>query len=235
MESPSPWQACCTTAFTVNAEVLPSEGPMDKVDIFRRCPWAADAEQRRRATKLQHSGALKPGVSVQQAQADIDIIASRIRAKDKRDASYGMDVVGFATAGGRSVRRPLLVLLGAVALVLLIACANVANLLLARAAGREKEVAVRTALGADWKRLTRQLADREHSPGLLGGRRGSAGGASEPVVVRAMNPGNIPGSMRLGSTAPFWIFLHLACRWRRAYFSASRRHGARSGWIPTRR
>jgi len=146
---------------------------------------------------------LKPGVSVQQAQADIDIIASRIRAKDKRDASYGMDVVGLQQQVVGDVRRPLLVLLGAVALVLLIACANVANLLLARAAGREKEVAVRTALGADWKRLTRQLLTESILLGLLGGVAGLLVAQVSLWVVRAMNPGNIPRLDEIGSTAPF--------------------------------
>src|SRR5260370_34034977 len=71
---------------------------------------------------------MKPGVSVQQAQADISVIASRIREKDKRDLSFGMHVVGLQEQVLGDVRRALLVLLGSVALVLLIACANVANL-----------------------------------------------------------------------------------------------------------
>jgi predicted permease len=184
--------------FTVNAEVLPSEGPMDKVDIFLPLPLGADAEQRRGDENYNIVVRLKPNVSVQQAQADIDVIASRIRTKDKRDVTFGMDVVGLQRQVVGDVRRPLLVLLGSVALVLLIACANVANLLLARAAGREKEVAVRTALGADWKRLTRQLLTESILLGLLGGVAGLLVARVSLWAVRAMNPGNIPRLDEIG-------------------------------------
>jgi predicted permease len=184
--------------FTVNAEVLPSEGPMDKIDIFLPLPLAADAEQRRGDENYNILVRLKPGVTVQQAQADIDIIASRIRTKDKRDVTFGMDVVGLQQQVVGDVRRTLLVLLGSVALVLLIACANVANLLLARAAGREKEVAIRTALGANWKRLTRQLLTESILLGLLGGAAGLLVARLSLWAVRTMNPGNIPRLEEIG-------------------------------------
>ncbi len=184
--------------FMLNAEVLPSEGPMDKVDIFLPLPLGPDAEQRRSDENYNIVVRLKPNVSVEQAQADIDIIASRIRAKDKRDVSFGMDVVGLQRQIVGDVRRALLVLLGSVALVLLIACANVANLLLARAAGREKEVAIRTALGADWRRLARQLLTECILLGLLGGAAGLLVARISLFVVRTMNPGNIPRLDEIG-------------------------------------
>ena len=184
--------------FMLNAEVLPSEGPMDKVDIYLPLPLGPDAAQRRGDENYNIVVRLKPGVSVEQAQADIDIIASGIRTKDKRDVSFGMDVVGLQKQVVGDVRRPLLVLLGSVALVLLIACANVANLLLARAAGREKEVAIRTALGAGWQRLARQLLTESILLGLVGGAAGLLVARLSLFVVRTMNPGNIPRLEEIG-------------------------------------
>jgi predicted permease len=192
--------------FVLNAEVMPSEGPMDKVDIFLPLPLGADAAQRRGDENYNIVVRLKPGVSVQQAQADIDVIASGIRIKDKRDASYGMDVIGLQKQVVGDVRRSLLVLLGSVALVLLIACANVANLLLARAAGREKEVAIRTALGAGWQRLARQLLTESILLGLLGGAAGLVVARLSLLVVRTMNPGNIPRLEEIGINATVLAF-----------------------------
>ena len=178
--------------FQINAEVLPSEGPMDKVDIFVPLPLGPDAAQRRGDENYNIVVRLKPGVTLQKAQADVDIIASRIREKDKRDSSYGMDVVGLQEQVVGDVRRALLVLLGSVGLVLLIACANVANLLLARAAVRQKEVAIRTALGAGWRRVARQLLTESTLLGMLGGTAGLLVAQASLSIVRAMNPGNIP-------------------------------------------
>jgi predicted permease len=129
---------------------------------------------------------------VKQAQADVDLIANRIRIKDKRHQTFGMDVIGLREQVVGDVRRPLLVLLGSVALVLLIACANVANLLLTRASGRRKEVAIRTALGAGWQQLARQLLTESALLAVLGGAAGLGIAQAAILVVRRLNPGNVP-------------------------------------------
>jgi predicted permease len=178
--------------FMLDAEVMPAEIPMDKMDIFAPLPLGADAAKNRGDENYNVMVRLKPGVSVKKAQADIDLIASRIREKDKRDASFGMHVIGLQDQVVGDVRRALLVLLGSVGLVLLIACANVANLLLTRAAGREKELAVRTALGAGWQQLARQLLTESVLLGLLGGGAGLLVAQLSIYAVRTINPGNIP-------------------------------------------
>jgi predicted permease len=178
--------------FMLDAEVMPSETPMDKMDIFAPLPLGADAVKNRGDENYNIMVRLRPGVSVQKAQADIEMIASHIREKDKRGASFGMHVMGLQEQVVGDVRRALLVLLGSVGLVLLIACANVANLLLTRAAGREKEVAIRTALGAGWQQLARQLLTESVLLGLLGGAAGLLVAQVSIYTVRSMNPGNIP-------------------------------------------
>ncbi len=192
--------------FFLNNEVMPSEGPMDKVDVFLPLPLGADAVNNRGDENYNIIVRLKPGVTFAQAQADVDVIAARIREKDKRDRTFGMHVVGLQEQVVGDVRRVLLVLLGSVGLVLLIACANVANLLLARASRREKEVAIRTALGAGWRQLMRQLLIESVLLAGMGGLAGLAVAAWSLAVVRTMNPGNIPRIEEIRISGPVLAF-----------------------------
>ena len=178
--------------FLLNEEIMPTVASIRQMDLFMPLPLGADAVTRRGDENYNLMARLKPGVSAEQAQADISVIAARIRDKDKRDRTFTISVVPLLEQVVGNVRRAVLVLLGSVALVLLIACANVANLLLTRASGRQKEVAIRTALGAGWLRLVRQLLTESLILGLMGGVAGLLIARLSLYVVRAVNPGNIP-------------------------------------------
>jgi predicted permease len=228
--------------FLLNSEAMPAEGPMDKVDAFLPLPLGADAAQRRGDENYNVMVRLKPGVSVQQAQADVDMIAARIREKDKRDRTFGMSVVGLQEQVVGDVRRAVLVLLGSVALVLLIACANVANLLLTRAAGREKELAIRTALGAGGLRIARQLLTESLLLAVMGGAAGLAIAQWALYVVHTINPGNVPRledigidgavlAFTFGISVVTGVVFGLAPAWRaiRVDVHTSLKSGGRSG------
>jgi putative ABC transport system permease protein len=113
---------------------------------------------------------LKPGVTQEQAQAEMDMIARRLEVSEpKFDKGWGVNVEPLRDSMVREVRRPLIVLLGAVLFVLAVACANVANLLVARHASRRREMSVRAAIGAGRWRIARQLLMESAVLGTTGG------------------------------------------------------------------
>ena len=126
---------------------------------------------------------LKPGVNLPKAQAEMDTIAQRIVQQAPDDKGWGVGLVGLREQTVGETRRPLMVLFGAVGFVLLIACANVANLMLARSAARDREIAIRTALGAERGRLTRQFLTEST---LLASFGGTMGLLLVPWVIRVL-------------------------------------------------
>ena len=147
----------------------------------------------RRSTWLRTVARLRPGVTASQAQADMSSVARRLERRYP-DTNEGRSVlvVSLQEATVGSVRPALLVLLGAVGFVLLIACANLANLLLSRGVGRRHEMALRTAMGAGRPRLIRQLVTESLLLGVVGGAGGLLLASSSVDLLRRFNPGNIP-------------------------------------------
>ena len=192
--------------FLLNAEIMPTVASIRQMDLFLPLPLGADAVNRRGDENYNLMARLKDGVTMEQADADVSAIAARIRDKDKRDRTFTIDVVSLLDQVVGNVRRAVLVLLGSVALVLLIACANVANLLLTRATARQKEVAIRTALGAGWQRLVRQLLTESVLLGVIGGTVGLLVAKAALYVVRTVNPGNIPRLDVIAIDGPVLVF-----------------------------
>ena len=147
---------------------------------------------------------LKPGVTLDQAQAEMDTIAANVRQEyfgggDANDpSSWGLLLRSLRETIVGEIRPALLVLLAAVAFVLLIACANVANLLLARAALRHKEIAIRSALGAGRRRVIRQLLTESILLATVGGAIGLALAYLGIRALPSLNEDKIPRAAEIG-------------------------------------
>ena len=185
-------------SFRLNHEVIPTIAGIEKPELF--LPPIEEAKDVTNYGSEDYNivARLKLGVTTQQAQSDIDVIAARLRETKHRDRSFTISVVPLIEQVVGNLRAAVLVLFGAVALVLLIACTNVASLLLSRATARRREIAIRAALGAGQARVVRQLLTESVLLGLIGGVAGLGISALSISIARKMHPGNIPRLEEIG-------------------------------------
>ena len=174
--------------------VLPADLPLfSQADLWIAAPFENPGMNSRRSHFLRPVGLLKPGVSLAQAQADLDTITNRIVQDYPIDAAgWSIALVPLKTPLVGDSRPALLILLASVALVLLIACANVASLLLARNTARRREMAVRTALGATRHQITRQLLTESMLLSLAGTGAGVFLASGVIGALNRLGPNYIP-------------------------------------------
>ncbi len=192
-------------SFSLPREVMPTLDGAEQAEILLPLPLAADAARVREHEDYNIVGKLKPGVSVRQAQAEMDTITARLRHDYPEvyppNGGLTFGIVPLLEQVVGDVRRTLYLLLGAVAFVLLIACANVANLQLSRAVARQKEIAVRTALGASRIRILRQLLTESVFLAVCGGAAGLALALATVHWIRILGPQSVP---RLNDISVNW-------------------------------
>jgi putative ABC transport system permease protein len=166
--------------------------------------------KQRQAHFMRPVGRLKPGVSLSQAQADLDVIAAQLeKSFPASNTGWNLRLVSLRDQLIGGSRTYVFILFGAVGLVLLIACANVANLLLVRAAARQKEIALRTALGAGRLRIIRQMITESVLLAIIGGALGALLARAGVDLLVTLNQGAIPrtANVRVDATVLLFTFL----------------------------
>ena len=173
--------------------------PGDQTDVwFALGPWT-DQLQNRAVHRLTAIGRLKPDVTLRQAQTELATIANRIQLQNPAaDPGHSVNVISGYESLTKNARPALLTLLVAVGFLLLIACANVANLLLARAETRQKEIAIRTALGATRWRIARQLLIESLLLAVAGGAAGLLLAAWGVEALVGSLPEDFPRAKEIG-------------------------------------
>jgi putative ABC transport system permease protein len=167
--------------------------PATDTDVWVPLAIGTQTREQRNSFFLSAIGRLRPGVSLERARSDFATIARRIEQEYPSQQGYGANLVALPDEiVGGTVRTALWIMLGAVVAVLLIACANVANLLLSRAATREREIGVRVALGAGRTRVVRQLLTESAMLGLIGGTVGIIIAWGGLRVLTSLAPADLP-------------------------------------------
>ncbi|HEV2462935.1 MAG TPA: ABC transporter permease [Acidobacteriaceae bacterium] len=171
------------------------------VDLW--LPYQFDLNSHEMVHNFDVAARLRPGVTLAQANAQLRLVADEYRrnyGSDSLPPGGGFGAISLQESMVGDMRFPLLVLLGAVGFVLLIACANVANLMLARATVRRRELATRAALGAGRGQIIRQLLTESFALALAGGLLGLVLGFLGVKLLLGINPGNIPRIGESGSS-----------------------------------